>query len=253
MARSLSPLRRLSVALGRGRNRWRTTDWWTVFIEIGVVVLGILIAFELDDWGDSRQRQKDEQLVLQRLEEEAAGDYRAVHRIWLQHRESKQNYRLLARAVSDPVAHAAYHRQGAVGCNLLRLPAVRRASASLGALGAGERLELINDAPLRALLRTADAERSFADSQLAPFRDSFQRYAPTTERHMRWRFTPQSESCGVDIDTLRSDREAIVLLPKLARDQRQFATYRAREGVAVQKVLRRVHCLRRASCEAERL
>lgn len=251
MARIISPLQRISAAVAsRGRDRLRSTDWWAVLVEIMVVVLGILIAFELQAWGNNRERHRNERALLQRIEEEAKGDYLAVRRIWQQHRESADNYRLLARAVTDPRAEAEYHRRGASGCNLLRLPAVRYASAGSGALGAGERLELISDRELRDRLRQADAERVFAESQLATFRDGFDRYAPLIEPHMQWAFTPNEVACGVNIDSLRSDPQAIALLPKLSRDQKRFANYRAREGASTFAVLERVRCLRHDRCEA---
>jgi hypothetical protein len=249
VARIISPLQRISSALAaRGGRRLRTTDWWAVFIEIMVVVLGILIAFEMQEWGNTRERHRNERALLQRIEEEARGDYLAVHRIWQQHRESADNYRLLAEAITDRNARAEYQRRGGAGCNLLRLPAVRYASAGSGALGAGDRLELISDRTLRDRLRQADAERIFAESQLANFRDVFDRYAPLIEPHMRWAFMPGGVACEVDIAGLSLDLEAVALLPKLHRDQRQFARYRAREGQAAFAVLDRVRCLRNGQC-----
>lgn len=88
MPRPIFTLQRLAHALGAGRNRLRTTDWWAILLEIGVVVLGILIAFELQEWGTNRQKRKDEALHLQRIEEEAAADFRAIRDIWRQHHDS---------------------------------------------------------------------------------------------------------------------------------------------------------------------
>ncbi len=250
MARPITSLRRLSHALvRRGGERVRGTDWWAVFVELLVVVVGILIAFELTNWGERRNRAAAERQLLERIEEEARGDFAAVRAARAENQQSAENYRLLTSAVSDPAAHAAYHRRGEAACNLLRLAAVPRASAGPGGLAAGERIELISDAELRKRLRHADARRTFSDRQLDFFRQSFQRYSAILEPHMNWSFGSNGEpKCGVDIDSLRADPAAVALLPKLYRDQRQFARYREAEMTSTRAVLERVRCLREGRC-----
>ena len=251
MARPITALQRISNLLSHGRGKLRSTDWWAVGIELTVVVLGILIAFELANWGERRQRASEERQLLQRIEEEARGDYAVLDFIRNQHLESVENYRLLARAVTDATAHSHYHRRGDAQCNLLRLPAVRRHSSAAGGLAAGERIEQISDERLRHLLRQADASRAFADSQLDFFRNSFHRYSVVIEPHMPWQMGAagaETFRCGVDIDTLRADPAAVALLPKLARDQAQIARYRTLELDATRAVVERVSCLRRGTC-----
>lgn len=253
MGRPITTLQRLGSALSRGRAKARNTDWWAVFIELAVVVVGILIAFELTNWGERRQRAENERELLQRIEEEARGDYAVLKQAHDEHLRSVANYHLLIRAVADPRAHNAYHQRGDAECNLLRLPAVQRQSADTGALSAGERLELINDRQLRQLLRRADSYRTFSDSQLTYFRQIFQRYGELIEPHMPWNIGPNGTyQCGVKIDSLRRDQAAVALLPKLARDQSQFSRYRGYEMNATKRVIDRVTCLRSGACQPER-
>ena len=251
MARPTTALQRIATALSHGKGKLRATDWWAVLVELTVVVVGILIAFELSNWGERRQRAFEERQLLQRIDEEARGDYAVLEFIRNEHLASVANYRLLARAVTDPVAHRQYHRRGDAQCNLLRLPAVQRHSAAAGGLAAGDRAEQISDERLRMLLRKADAQRVFSDSQLVYFRESFQRYAAVIEPHMPWQMGSGGANtfhCGVNIDTLRTDPTAVMLLPKLARDQAQFARYRQLELDATKAVLERVSCLRSGTC-----
>jgi hypothetical protein len=56
-------LRRLSEAIAE-------QNWFIVFIEILVVVVGIFIGLQVDDWNETRKDRKDEQLFLQRLHED---------------------------------------------------------------------------------------------------------------------------------------------------------------------------------------
>lgn len=63
-------LRRLANALKR-------QDWATVLIEFFLVVAGILVALQADDWAQERENRAKEQLALERLfiEAQAAVDY----------------------------------------------------------------------------------------------------------------------------------------------------------------------------------
>lgn len=84
----------------------RGTDWWAVAVEVAIVVLGILIAFQLDAWGDRRAQQRAERQLWQRLAEETRTDIAALDNVIGEHLESAANYRLLAEAVSNERAHA---------------------------------------------------------------------------------------------------------------------------------------------------
>ena len=216
-------------------------------VEIAVVVLGIAIAFELNEWDQRRQARAEEEQVLQHLREEAGADIAAIDRIRAQHQESADNYRLLHGALSEPRLARAFDNLGDAGCNLLRMPAVRYHSPEQ--LEAGERIDLIADLELRHLIRAANAERAFNDRQLDYFRDLFVRNSNILERHLRWQPTPSGAfRCSVDIAALRSDPAAVALLPKAGRDQRQFAEYRRRELLAARRVEARTACLQQDSC-----
>src|SRR3712207_3389955 len=121
MRRPITSLRRLSKALvARTNERVEATDWWSVLVEIGVVVLGIIIAFELNEWDQRRQARQEARLILRHLAEEAAADIKAIRAIRDEHRESAGNYALLLAAIPNSASAEAYGRRGAGGCNLLR-------------------------------------------------------------------------------------------------------------------------------------
>jgi hypothetical protein len=233
--------------LARTDSRVRTTDWWAVLVEVAVVVLGIIIAFELNEWDQRRQARAEGAAVLRHLSDEMAADINAIRAIRDQHRESTANYALLVAAIGNRANADEYRRRGASGCNLLRMPAVRYHSP--GGLEAGERAELIQDLQLRHLIRHADAERVFNDRQLDYFRASFHRYSEVIEPHMHWQLGPSgAATCTVDIPALGADRAAVALLPKAGRDQQRFAEYRHRELTTVQAVINRARCLQQGSC-----
>lgn len=53
-------LRRLAESI-------RSQDWFVVVIEILIVVVGIFLGLQVDDWNQQRKDQSDEQVFLQRL------------------------------------------------------------------------------------------------------------------------------------------------------------------------------------------
>jgi len=56
-------LRRLAEAL-------RTQNWFTVVLEIAIVVIGIFIGLQVDAWNQARLDKVDEQVFLERIHEE---------------------------------------------------------------------------------------------------------------------------------------------------------------------------------------
>ena len=253
MDRPHTMVQRISGALlGRTAERVRTTDWWMVFVEIAIVVLGILIAFQLDRWGDRRQARRDEQLLMRQIAEEARSTGHVLRLFAGQHRDSAANARLLSESTSNPAAARRYPARGD-GCDLLRLPAVQRQGSGAIAQGAGPRIELLRDTQLRSLLRMAEAQRQFAERKLDFFRPAFLLYGEQVEPHMQWRFTGRGTqlACAVDIRGIAADPAAAALLPKIARDQLRFAGYREDEKGFLDATLRRIACLQSGRCRPD--
>jgi hypothetical protein len=48
----------------------RKQDWFVVILEVMIVVVGIFIGLQVDDWNKARQDRKDEQVFLVRLHDE---------------------------------------------------------------------------------------------------------------------------------------------------------------------------------------
>lgn len=56
-------LRRLSTA-------FRKQDWVTVFVETLIVIFGVFIALQVNNWNTARGDQADARVVLERLEQD---------------------------------------------------------------------------------------------------------------------------------------------------------------------------------------
>jgi hypothetical protein len=56
--------------LGQLARALTNRDWFTVAVEVLIVVAGIFIGLQVDDWNTTRQDRRDEQIYLQRLHDD---------------------------------------------------------------------------------------------------------------------------------------------------------------------------------------
>jgi Family of unknown function (DUF6090) len=60
------------------RNKFGTIDWRYIIIEISIIVIGILIALQVDNWKDDRNTRLKELKVLHELSSELLGDLKTL-------------------------------------------------------------------------------------------------------------------------------------------------------------------------------
>ena len=75
------------MILRRIANGIKNQDWFVVLIEIFIVVIGIYIGLQVDDWNKARQDRQIEQLYLQELYE----DFRADREVLADRMERSEN------------------------------------------------------------------------------------------------------------------------------------------------------------------
>ena len=59
-------------------------NWFSVAIEILIVTVGVLLAFQIDQWGDQRRQAREESQLLERLYRDygrAADELKAGHHL----------------------------------------------------------------------------------------------------------------------------------------------------------------------------
>lgn len=235
------------TARGLGQ-RIRDANWQGITREVAIVVLGILIAFQFDRWGEQWAERREERKLLERLAEETAGDLVALRAIRDDHRGRADEALLVSRAIGEPEVRALLSNGEDPGCGMLRLPAARLHSGVFGDLATADLLTAFSDERLRSLIRHAMAERAFNGEQLHYFRDAFQRFGSALDPYTRWRFEGDEQLCRVAVDELARDPAAVSLLARVYRDQNRFVEYRTREIDALERVEQRVACLRAGTC-----
>ena len=147
--------KRIAAAL-RGR------DWTGIAIEFAVVTLGVLLAFQIDQWAQDRRQAREERYFLERMWIETTDAIREND--WVIHLHAR-NRRALIRGLQtrgDPQALARYSS----GCGADSMPGLGFNDTSYEELGASGRLNLVSDPQLRSQLRQVTAAQADAVAQL---------------------------------------------------------------------------------------
>lgn len=237
-------------AWSRAAGRARKADWWAVAGELVIVVVGILIAFQLDRWSEGWRGAKDRSAYLQRLVEESEANVTALTRLDKQFGEVTQEVGRMARVVDDPARRGALRFVGDRACRALQMPASKLQTAALEETGNPAALQLVPDPTLRRLIHAAAAETRYADRQIEYFRDTFQRFGVQFDPHANWSVDEKSGKigCSVDFEALAHEPGARTLLTRIYRDRLVFGDIHAAQIKAQRAVGLRAACLLDGSC-----
>ena len=81
------------------------SKWYRYVIEIMVVIVGILIAFNLEQWSDSRNNQKKEIDLLKDFKRTLSADLDEIQGNILYHQKSIQSSRIILKVISDNLSY----------------------------------------------------------------------------------------------------------------------------------------------------
>lgn len=59
------------MLLRRVTQHFRAQDWFAVLVDFFIVVVGVFVGLQVQDWNDARKARKEEQVLLDRLHSEA--------------------------------------------------------------------------------------------------------------------------------------------------------------------------------------
>lgn len=243
--------RRASLAAwSRAAGRARKADWWAVAGELLIVVVGILIAFQLDRWSEGWRGAKDRSAYLQRLVEESDENVAALKGLDKQFGEVTEEVGRMARAVDDPARRAALRFTGDRACRALQMPASKLQTSALEESGNPAALQLVPDPTLRRLIHGAVAQNRYADRQIEYFRDTFQRFGERFDPYANWRVDQAGKEigCSVDFEDLAREPRIRTLLARIYRDRLRFSEIHAAQIETQRAVGQRAACLLDGRC-----
>lgn len=155
------------VAITQSRRRrivaaLRDRDWTGIAIEFAVVTLGVLLAFQIDQWAQDRRQGRDERQFLERMWRETSEAIRENDWVIRLHAFNRRSLLQGLNARDDPQALASYYR----GCGADAMPGLGFNDTNYEELGASGRLNIISDPELRLALRRIAAAQADAVAQL---------------------------------------------------------------------------------------
>lgn len=146
------------------RTALRTRDWVGIGIELIVVTLGVLLAFQIDQWAQDRRQARDERQFLDRMWSETADAIEETQWIMTLYGRFRQESIEGYRALEDPRRLANLIGKPNIGCRGAVLPGLGYNTTSFQELSASGRLNLISDPDLRASLRAVVAAQADAEA-----------------------------------------------------------------------------------------
>ena len=161
----------------------RHRDWVGIAIEVGVVTLGVLLAFQIDQWGQDNRQAEEERHFLERMwRETAVGIHENDWVIQVHSRNRRVAFEGLRQADDpDSLARLAASPKACFGTSL---PGLGFNDTSYEELSASGRLNVVSDDNLRRALREvasaqADAvsQLNYARSQAIPISDAIEPFA----------------------------------------------------------------------------
>jgi hypothetical protein len=144
----------------------RNRDWFGIAIEVAVVTIGVLLAFQIDQWGQNRRQAREERQFLERMYRETAEAIRENDwAVGVHARICRTAVEGLKRE-SDPAALARFAAMPDSCFSAASFPGLGFNDTSYEELTATGRLNIVSDPALRAELREVAAAQAEAVTQL---------------------------------------------------------------------------------------
>lgn len=149
----------------RVATRWRERDWIGIAIELVVVTVGVLLAFQIDQWAQDRRQASDERQFLDRMWRETAAAIEETEWVMTLHGRFRREFIEGFNALDDPTALVRLASTLNVGCRAGVMPGLGFNDTSFQELSASGRLNLISNPEIRSFLRDVVAAQADAEAQ----------------------------------------------------------------------------------------
>jgi len=198
---------------------WRRRDWLGIGIELVVVTLGVLLAFQFDQWGDRRKQAREERQFLGRLYFEYQ---RAIDELKSANDESRlgvmSDIRAAFGARRDPAMLRQFSERDWFGCEAGFLRTAPFSDTAFQELVSSGRLNLVADSSLRDQIRDLATAQALLKDWRTLGTEAARAQAPYLHRYFRYELTPDGRShCHVRWAELFQDDTAVTALVRQYR------------------------------------
>lgn len=198
-----------SSRLSRLRDALKARDWLGLALEILVVTLGVLLAFEIEQWAQERQRAADERQFLERLRFDYGRAAREMQMVIGHHDQVIRLYRQAFAAQNDSKRLQTY--SGQLGtCRAGYLRTAPFSDTVFQELISAGKLDQIRDPELRAKIRDLTTKQAELKDRAEAGREVTRDGGSSLTRHQRYEILPDGTStCRVLWSDLFADPAAV--------------------------------------------
>ena len=197
--------------LSRVRDALKARDWLGIGIELSVVTLGILLAFQIEQWGDRRQRAAEERQFLERLYNEyqrGIDELDFVNRN--NHERVMREFRMAFAARGDRGRLNQHASTVNMGCDAGYLRTTAFNNTAFEELINSGRLNIISNPGLRTQIRDLTTERSSLRDRAIAGSEAAQARLDTVKPYYRFELLPDGTTrCFTDWPRLFDDPRAV--------------------------------------------
>ena len=206
-----SRLERLRIAL-------RMRDWVGLGFEVAVVTLGVLLAFQIDQWAQNRRQAREERQFLARMWSETADALEETEWIMTLYGRFRQEAIDGYRALQDPDRLRSLTGKPNVGCRGAVMPGLGYNTTSFQELSTSGRLNTISDPQVRSSLRAVVAAQADAEANRQQSLDFAREGSQMVEPHLtRGLDANDDRTCRVNWPALAADPNGSVAMARAAR------------------------------------
>jgi len=226
------------MLLRRLIDRFRRQDWFSVGIELAVLILGIVLGLQATDWSNARRDRADEQNYLDRLLADNGANLAELQRAVETDEQRAAKIRSITEALGEAAAQPDADALHVALCRWFVQPDIHLQRATYQELVSSGRLLLIQDQRLRELLAAEDAAHA-ESRRLDVLIPAIQHGAEPIEGYRNWHLDADEKhtgaSCSFDIPGMRRDPRVGSALAQLYRGQELHMLFAKREIEAAGK------------------
>ncbi len=206
----------------------REQNYYAVALEFVIVIAGVVIGLQIQDWNEGRSNREREAATLARIQDELVQNILELQSRIISDNARVENHRIMVDTVTTgsiaPVNAEIFQTAVARIMFFSRPPISQPAYDALEQSG---ELTLIRDADLRLELNELRSVLDWVDSQHGSFRQGMSELAEYWRPYVFHHPTsdPRRTIVSINIEPFSADPEAVSALVEVARMHAIFASY----------------------------
>jgi len=229
---------------GRLRDAIAEHNWFSVAIEILIVTVGILLAFQIDQWADQQRQAREERQFLERLYREYARAARELNVVVQRNHDKKmRDIQLAFAARGDRARLNRYSSIHNFGCAVGYLQTTPFSNTTFEELISSGRISVISNPVLRGRIRDLTTEQASLRDRADHATDLALAASAPLDPYHRYQLLPDgSTRCFTDWPEMFEDPEAVNATVRVYRIQEAVRDGRVKLMRMTQDVRREIAC-----------